>query len=64
MVERLLKVLGVAEVSGVESSSMPAIPFDEAQLCINCENVVRNSVCPICGSKSHLVLGRVLGLIK
>ncbi len=61
--ERLFKVLGF-EVSEVESSSMAAIPFKEARLCINCEHVVRNSVCPICGSKSHMLLGNVLGLIK
>ena len=63
MVERLLKALG-AEVSEVESSSMAAIPFTEARLCINCEHVVRNSVCPMCGSKSHMLLGNVLGLIE
>jgi len=63
MVERLLEALGVVEASGVESSSMPAIPFKEARLCINCERVVRNPVCPICGSKSHMLLGNVLGLI-
>ena len=64
MVERFLKALGVVEVSATESSSMAAIPFREAQLCVNCEHVVRDSVCPMCGSKSHLVLGKVLGLIK
>jgi rRNA maturation endonuclease Nob1 len=58
-----LKALGF-ELSGVESSSTAAIPFKEARLCINCEHVVRNSVCPMCGSKSHMVLGNVLGLIK
>ena len=63
MVERLLKALGV-EVSEVESSSMPAIPFNEARLCINCEHIVRNSECPMCGSKSNMLLGNVLGLIK
>ena len=47
-----------------ESSSMAAIPFTEARLCINCEHVVRNSVCPMCGSKSHILLGNVLGLIE
>jgi len=61
--ERLLKALGVEE-SEVESSSMAAIPFKEARLCINCERVVRDSVCPMCGSKSHMVLANVLGLIK
>jgi len=61
--ERLLKVLGF-QVSEVESSSMVAIPFKEARLCINCEHVVRSSVCPMCGSKSHMLLGNVLGLIK
>jgi rRNA maturation endonuclease Nob1 len=64
MVEGLLKIVGVVEVPEVESSSMAAIPFEEAQLCINCERVVRDSVCPICGSKSHMFLGKVLGLIK
>jgi rRNA maturation endonuclease Nob1 len=63
MVERRLKTLGV-EVSEVGSSSITAIPFTEARLCINCEHVVRNSVCPMCGSKSHMLLGNVLGLIK
>jgi len=63
MVEKLLKALGV-EVSEVESSSMAAIPFNEARLCINCEHIVRNSVCPTCGSKSHMLLGNVLGLIN
>ncbi len=63
MVERLLKALGV-EVSEAESSIMPAIPFNEARLCINCEHIVRNSVCPICGSKSNMVLGSILGLIR
>jgi rRNA maturation endonuclease Nob1 len=63
MVESLLKALG-AEVSEVESSSMAAIPFTEARLCINCEYVVRNSVCPMCGSKSHMLLANVLGLIE
>ena len=63
MVERLLKALGV-EVSEAESSSMPAIPFNEARLCINCEHIVRNSECPMCGSKSNMLLGNVLGLIK
>ena len=47
-----------------ETSSMAAIPFTEARLCINCEHVVRNSVCPMCGSKSHILLGNVLGLIE
>ena len=61
--ERLLKVLGFG-VSKGESSSMAAIPFTEARLCINCEHVVRSSVCPMCGSKSHMLLGNVLGLIK
>jgi rRNA maturation endonuclease Nob1 len=61
--ERLLKALGV-EVSKAESSSLAAIPFTEARLCINCEHVVRNPVCPMCGSKSHMLLGNVLGLIK
>jgi rRNA maturation endonuclease Nob1 len=61
--EGVLKALGF-RVSEVESSSMAAIPFKEARLCINCEHVVRNSVCPMCGSKSHMVLGNVLGLIK
>ena len=61
--EGVLKVLGF-KISEVESSSMAAIPFKEARLCINCEHVVRNSVCPMCGSKSHMVLGNVLGLIK
>jgi rRNA maturation endonuclease Nob1 len=64
MVERLFKALGVVEVSEVESSIMAAIPFKEAQLCVNCEHVVSDSVCPICGSKSHLLLGKVLGLVK
>jgi hypothetical protein len=64
MVERFLKALGVVEVSEIESSSMAAIPFREAQLCVNCEHVVKDSVCPMCGSKAHLVLGKVLGLIK
>lgn len=64
MVEQFLRALGVAEVSEIESSSMAAIPFKEAQLCVNCEHVVRDSVCPMCGSKSHLVLGKVLGLVK
>jgi rubrerythrin len=64
MVERFLKALGVVEVSEVESSGMAAIPFKEAQLCINCEHVVRDSVCPMCGSKSHMFLGKVLGLVK
>jgi rRNA maturation endonuclease Nob1 len=63
MVERLWKALGV-EVSEVGSSSMTTIPFTEARLCINCEHVVRNSVCPMCGSKSHMLLGNVLGLVK
>ena len=63
MVERLLMALGV-EISEVESSSMAAIPFTEARLCINCEHVIRNSVCPICGSKSHMLLAKVLGLIE
>ena len=63
MVERLLKALG-AEGSEVESSSMAAIPFTEARLCINCEHVVRNPVCPTCGSKSHMLLANVLGLIE
>lgn len=63
MGERLLKALGV-EVSEVESSTMPAIPFNEARLCINCEHIVRNSACPVCGSTSHMLLGSILGLIK
>jgi rRNA maturation endonuclease Nob1 len=63
MVERLSEALGI-EVSEVESSSMAAIPFKEARLCVNCEHVVRNSVCPMCGSKSHMLLANVLGLIK
>ena len=63
MVERLLRVLG-AEVSEVESSGIAAIPFQEARLCVNCEHIVRNSVCPMCGSKSQMLLGNVLGLIK
>jgi hypothetical protein len=63
MVERLFKALG-AEVCEVESSSVAAIPFTEARLCINCEHVVRNSVCPMCGSKSHMLLANVLGLIE
>lgn len=61
MVERFLKALGT-KASEVESSSMGAIPFPEARLCVNCENVVRNPVCPVCGSKSHMILGKVLGL--
>jgi rRNA maturation endonuclease Nob1 len=63
MVERFLKALGV-EVSEVESSSITMIPFEEARLCINCEHIIRNSVCPMCGSKYHMVLGNVLGLMK
>ena len=64
MVERLLKALGVVEVSEVKSSGKATIPFEKARLCINCEHVVRDSVCPTCGSKSHMVLGNVLGLIE
>jgi len=63
MVERLLKASGV-EVSEVESSSMPAIPINEARFCINCEHIVRNSACPVCGSKSHMLLASILGLMK
>lgn len=61
--EEVLKALGSGG-SEVESRSMAAIPFKEARLCINCEHVVRNLVCPTCGSKSHIILGNVLGLIK
>ena len=64
MVERLLRTLAAVEVSEVESSSKAAIPLEEARLCINCEHVVRDSVCPTCGSKSHMLLANVLGLIK
>ena len=64
MVERLLRALGVVEVSGVESSKKAAIPFEEAKSCVNCEHVLRDSVCPICGSKSHMLLANVLGLIE
>ena len=63
MVEKLLKALGV-EVYEVESSRMAVIPVEEARLCINCEHIIRNSVCPVCGSKSHILLANVLGLIK
>ncbi len=63
MVEKLLKASCV-EVSEVESSSMSAIPFKEARLCIKCEHVVRNSACPMCGSKSQMLLTNVLGLIE
>jgi hypothetical protein len=61
--ERFLKASG-AEVSAAESPNTAAIPFTEARLCINCEHVVRNSVCPTCGSKSHILLGNVLGVIE
>ena len=64
MVERLLRALGVIEGSAVESSSQAAIPLEEARFCINCEHVVRNPVCPVCGSKSHMLLANVLGLAK
>ena len=63
MVERVLKALGV-ELSEAESPDIAAIPFEEARSCINCEHIVRNSVCPMCGSKSHILLGNVLGLMR
>lgn len=40
-----------------------AIPFREARLCVNCETVIREPVCPICSSKHNLVLGKTLGMV-
>jgi rRNA maturation endonuclease Nob1 len=43
-------------------SGIPAIPFKIARLCVNCEHVIKDPACPICGSKTNLVLGNVLGI--
>ena len=41
-----------------------AIKMKEARLCLNCESVIRESVCPVCGSMKQLMIGRVLGVLK
>ena len=61
----MLRKLGVEIVEEkVDPNAFMAIPFEEARLCLNCEYVVRSQRCPICGSERHLLLGKILGLMK
>ncbi len=61
LVAKLLTFLGI-ELSEVDPlAKWTAIPFNQARLCINCEHIVESQVCPVCGSKTQLFIGKVLG---
>ncbi len=58
--EKFLRKLGIEFVEGDPPIEWVAIPFKEARLCLDCNNIVRNVKCPVCGSKYHLILPVVL----
>jgi hypothetical protein len=43
------------------SESNCAIPIGNARLCVNCDSVIQDTVCPICASKKQLRIGNILG---
>ncbi len=37
------------------------IRLEDARLCVNCESIVAEQMCPSCGSKKQIILGKALG---
>jgi hypothetical protein len=58
-VHRLLRKLLFRDPEKVE-----AIPIGTARLCLGCENVIGDQVCPICLSRTQVVLWNIVGTMK
>lgn len=41
-----------------------AIPIGTARLCLGCENVIGDQVCPICLSRTQVVLWNIVGTMN